>query len=238
MPPALATFEAPAARRAVLLQGRWFAGLPGALQDALLERGRLRQLAAGERLFLRGDPPCGLYAVLHGAVCISGAGGQPELGKEALLTILEPPLWFGEIALFDRQPRTHDAVAHVPSVLLQVPQAPLLEWLEARPDHWRELGVLVSHKLRQAFLALEDMALLPAPQRLARRLVRIAEGQEAQAQSIDSRLRLSQQQLSSLLSLTRQTTNQILKDFEKRGLLRVVRGGIEVLDLAGLRGLQ
>lgn len=94
--------------RTRLLGGYWFNGLPVALQDALLHAASLRQLSAGQSLFRRGDPPCGLYAVLSGAMRI---GAVNPAGKEALLTLVEAPNWFGEISLFDNQPRTHDASA-------------------------------------------------------------------------------------------------------------------------------
>ncbi len=50
-------------------------------------------------------------------------------------------------------------------------------------------------------------------------------------------LRVPQEQLAQLLALSRQTVNQVLKDFETRGLLRLAYGEIELLDFAGLRAL-
>jgi len=38
-----------------------------------------------------------------------------------------------------------------------------------------------------------------------------------------------------MLSLSRQTTNQILRDLEERGIARLTRGEIEILDLERLR---
>lgn len=52
-------------------------------------------------------------------------GAVSEQGKEALLSLVEAPHWFGEICLFDGQPRTHDACAEGACTLLQVPQASL-----------------------------------------------------------------------------------------------------------------
>ena len=84
---------------------------------------------------------------------------------------------------------------------------------------------------------MEDAALLPAPQRLARRLVMMAEGYgQWNADGLTRRvIALSQEQLSQMLSISRQTTNQILKDLEARQLVRVQRGEVEITDLAGLR---
>ena len=146
---------------ALLQAGVWFAQLSPPLRDALMDAARVRQLAAGEALFRRGDAPCGLYAVLEGAVRISGTGGSSDDSREVLLTLLEPPHWFGEVSLFDGQPRTHDAVAEGATRLLQVPQPALMQLLQREPAHWREFGLLMSHKLRLAFVALEEAASLP-----------------------------------------------------------------------------
>lgn len=217
--------------RTQLLTGHWFAGLPAPLQDALVEQARPLSLAPGECLFRRGDPPCGLYAVLEGAVRI---GVSAENGKEALLILVEPPHWFGEICLFDGQPRTHDAFAEGPTQLLNVPQAALQKMLEAEPAWWRELALLMSQKLRLAFIALEEMSLLPAPQRLARRLLMIAEGY-GETSGQRRVIHLAQEQLALMLAVSRQTTNQILKELEAQGVVHLNYGEIEILDLTGLR---
>ena len=41
-------------------------------------------------------------------------------GKQVTLTYVEPGTWFGDIALFDGMPRTHDANAHGATTLLVV----------------------------------------------------------------------------------------------------------------------
>ncbi|QKE65006.1 Crp/Fnr family transcriptional regulator [Aquipseudomonas campi] len=213
-----------------LLAGHWFSHLPAALQQALLDQANERQLSGGQRLFRRGDPPCGLYAVLDGAIRV---GAVNRDGKEALLTLVEPPYWFGEISLFDGQPRTHDAYAEGPTRLLQVPQGALLTLLEQQPHYWREFALLMSQKLRLAFIALEEMSLLPAAPRLARRLLLITEGYgETGPRRV---IHLAQEQLALMLALSRQTTNQILKELEARGALRLNYGEIEILDLECLR---
>ncbi|MFK4076002.1 Crp/Fnr family transcriptional regulator [Ectopseudomonas khazarica] len=216
----------------LLNQGHWFAALPAALSQTLLEMARVQRLDAGQRLFRRGDRPSGLYAVVEGAVRVGAIG---ENGKEALLTLVEPPYWFGEISLFDGLPRTHDAFAESASTLLLLPQAELLALLERQPQHWRDFALLMSHKLRLAFIALEDMSLLPAAPRLARRLLLIAENYgESEPRRV---LHLAQEQLALMLSLSRQTTNQILKELEAQGVVRLTYGEIEILDFEHLRQL-
>ena len=215
-----------------LSQGHWFAALPQALRHTLLDMAQVQRLDAGQRLFRRGDKPSGLYAVVEGAMRV---GAVSETGKEALLTLIEPPYWFGEISLFDGLPRTHDAFADSASTLLLLPQAGLLALLEREPQHWRDFALLMSHKLRLAFIALEDMSLLPAAPRLARRLLLIAENYgESEPRRV---LHLAQEQLALMLSLSRQTTNQILKELQAQGVVQLTYGEIEILDFERLRQL-
>lgn len=228
--------------RATLQSGAWFRSLPAALQDWLLHSAVARTLAANERLFSRGDPPCGLYGVVGGAIRVAGVSAE---GREALLTLIEPPHWFGEIALFDGLPRTHDAVADIDSQVLQVPQSLLTQLLAREPQLWQAFGTLLAHKLRLAFVAMEETALLPAAMRVARRLLLIAgdySGDYGVAAPADMAvgagrrlIAVRQEQLAMMLSLSRQTTNQILRDLEDKGIARLTRGEIEILDFPRLR---
>jgi CRP-like cAMP-binding protein len=218
--------------RELLRAGRWFRALPGDLQDRLLAAAVLRPLRPGERLFARGDPPSGLFAALDGGIRVTALA---ESGKEALLTLVEPPAWFGEIAVFDGLPRTHDALAEGEALVLQVPQAALDALLAAQPRYWRDLALLLTTKLRLMFTVLEDTAVLPIPVRLARRLVHMAEGYGEWHDRQRRVLEVKQEQLASMLSTSRQTANQVLKDLEAQRLVRLTYGEIEILDLPGLR---
>jgi CRP/FNR family cyclic AMP-dependent transcriptional regulator len=217
--------------RTRLLEGHWFSALPARLQEVLLEIAQVQQLSPGQRLFRRGDQPRGLYAVVAGAMRI---GAVNQSGKEALLTLVEPPYWFGEISLFDGLPRTHDAFAAEACTLLWVPQARLLALLDQQPQYWRDFALLMSQKLRLTFIALEEISLLPAAPRLARRLLLMADnyGEACGPRPV---IHLAQEQLALMLALSRQTTNQILKELEAQGILRLSYGEIEILDLQRLR---
>lgn len=204
----------------------WFGSVPKDFEADLLSLATPRRLKGGEHLFFRGDAADGLYAMLEGTLRVSGV---TEAGKEAILSLVDPPSWFGEVALFDRLPRTHNAVAEGPVRLLYIPQAELLALLARAPRHWRELGVLMALRLRLTFIGIEDLALLPAEARLARRLVWLVEASLAPPEGICV-VPISQSQLGLMLSLSRQTTNQILQALQEQQVLRVAYGRIEVLD--------
>lgn len=222
----------------ILGRGKWFSSLPVNLQQALLKHGVIRQFQNGQRLFSRGDCADGLYAVLAGTVQIVGASKHGAEDRHVILTLIDPPDWFGEICLFDRQPRTHDAVADGAATVFHVRQSLLDQLISENPTYWREFGLLLTQKVRLIFGAIEDAALLPTPLRLARRLLQMAEGYGIRSDSstVSARtLHVSQEKLSAMLSISRQTVNQMLKELENEHLLKLGRGNIEILDLDGLK---
>lgn len=214
----------------LLHDSHWFAALPRGLQQSMIQHAKCVRLAAGEFLFRRGDCSDGVYAVLQGAVNV---GVVDEQGKEALLVIAEPVMWFGEICLVDDLPRTHDAVAALPTVLFKLDQQLFRNLLNQQPEYWRYIALLLSQKLRLVLQDVESFSLFPAYKRLAQRLLQITEGYGHR----DVRqpcIKLSQERLALMLSLSRQTTNSLLKGLEEQGIIRLGFGEIEVLDFEQL----
>lgn len=201
------------------MQKAWLPQLDPPLQQQLLALGRERTLLVGEVLFHRGDSFDGIYLLQQGLLLISGVNRH---GDEALLTVIEPDMVFGEIALFDGEPRTHDAIAAQPCRLLHFPALALQQLLKQHPQWWQHLGQLLTAKMRQAFLALEQQTLLSARARLCWRLWQLCPENGA-------RLPLSQQQLAQLLGLSRQSTNQLLRALEREGVIALSYGALVLL---------
>ncbi|TME26669.1 MAG: cyclic nucleotide-binding domain-containing protein, partial [Chloroflexi bacterium] len=85
-----------------------FSRLPEAELAELGERVRTKTFRRGESIFRKDDPGTHLYMVLDGAVKIALPS---EFGQEALVAIMRPGEFFGELALFDRSPRSASATA-------------------------------------------------------------------------------------------------------------------------------
>lgn len=225
--------------RPMLEQGRWFSTIDPGLQQQLVAHAAVRRVSVSERLFSRGEVFNGIYAVISGVIRVSGVRGPVDSGKEALLALIEAPEWLGEIPLFDRQLRTHDAWAETAATVLHVPPSALSAMLEQHPQYWRDFALLLTHKLRITFAAIEHSAVLPAPGRLVYRLLMMTNGYGNRQQNGMQRrmLAITQEQLSQLLAISRQTTNQILKGLEQQQIIKLHRNGIEILDLDGLKAL-
>jgi CRP-like cAMP-binding protein len=209
----------------------WFRGLSVELRDYLVSHASLVTLERGEVLYRRGEQSYGLYAVLGGALAIGTVGVD---GKEALLAVLGPTAWVGEISLFDGLPRPNNATAVSRTLLLHVPEAALKDLLDTAPRYWRDFALLMAQRLRLSFDNAEAMTLLPAAQRVANRLLSIAGGYGG-LNAAQSRIRLSQDSLASMVSLSRQTTNQLLKNLESQRIVSLKSGEITILDFDRLR---
>ncbi len=218
--------------RELLRAGRWFRTLPTPFQESIVSIGVLRQVGPGTALFRRGDAGNGMFGLLRGQV---RASGTDEEGEEAILTIVEPPSWVGEIPIFDDLPRTHDLIAETEALVVHVPQAELLALLAKEPRYWQDLARLLTMKLRLAFAGMEDSQLLPISARVARRLVLIAEGYGEWFDGSARQVGVSQETLALMLATSRQTVNHVLKNLEAKGWVRLRYGRVEIVDLVSLR---
>jgi len=198
----------------------------------VLGSSRVVVLPTGKSLFHRGDPSDGIYCVLSGAVCF---GAIASSGRASIVALAEAPQWFGEIALVDGGARTHDAWADVSSTLLHLPLRHLTRILAEDPARWRQFGRLLVHKLRIALSLLEDMALEPPRIRLARCLVNLLEGYGQRKAAPSCSVRVSQERLGMMLSLSRQTVNELLRHLEQESIIHCQRGGVRILDPNRLR---
>ncbi|WP_083741926.1 Crp/Fnr family transcriptional regulator [Bradyrhizobium mercantei] len=219
------------AQRAVLESSEWFAALDPAFQQAIVAWSRVMTVPAGGAVFHRGDPSDGIYCVLSGAICFSGSAPS---GRGSIAALAEAPQWFGEIALFDGGPRTHDALADIASTVLHLPLRHLTKLLADDPRRWQQMGRMLVHKLRLALTLLEDMALEPPRVRLARCLINLLEGYGQRKAAPAGSVRVSQERLGMLLSLSRQTVNELLRHLEQEQVIQCQRGAVRILDLGRL----
>jgi CRP/FNR family transcriptional regulator, cyclic AMP receptor protein len=199
--------------------GVWFSSLSPALRQAVLERAGVRRLDDGMALASRGAQAEEWCGVARGAVRISSVSLS---GKQVTLTYAEPGTWFGDIALFDGLPRTHDADTHGATTLLVVRKADFKELLSLHVELYEALLRLNCRRLRLMFNQVEDLNTKPLQARLARQLLLLAKSYGIpQGEEIRIGLQLAQEDLAQLLGASRQRVNQELKGFERQGAVRV-----------------
>jgi CRP-like cAMP-binding protein len=208
--------------------GSWFSRLSAPLRAAILARATVRRVDDGALLSARGAPAEEWCGVARGAVRISSVS---LAGKQVTLTYVEPGTWFGDIALFDGMPRTHDGNAHGATTLLVVRKADFKVLLAQHVELYDALLRLNCRRLRLLFDAVEDLNTLPLSARLAKQILLLARSYGVQ-QGDENRvgLQLAQEDIAQLLGASRQRVNQELKGFEREGAVRIEPTRLVVLS--------
>src|SRR5437763_7660807 len=132
---------------------------------------RPRAYARDEVIYLRGDAGTAFYVIATGKVKI--ALTSPD-GKEIILRRLGPGGFHGELALLDDEPRSADAIATEPSVLLVLQRDAFRKFLTEHADEATKLLATVSQYLRRNAEMIQDATFLDVPARLARILLELA----------------------------------------------------------------
>lgn len=219
--------------RAVLKANRMLRDLPDTAIDKLAKLAVRRSVGCGTRIFSEGDPGDSLLGLISGQVRISASTAG---GKEVFLNILESGDSFGEIAALDGGPRTASAEAILDTELFVIRRADLLALIETEPKLAIRLLELLCRRVRWTSVLVEEAAFLPISARLAQRLLKLTEEHGA-VKDGPVTLRISQAELATFLSVSRQIVNQYLQDWRRREWISLSRGKIIIRDRAGLRSV-
>ena len=221
--------------REAINAGRWFSSLSPSLRHDILRCAFVKRYQDGDLIAARGDPPEWWVACARGAVRVSST---TLTGKQITLTYVEPGVWFGDIAMFDGERRTHDTYAHGATTLLCVARADFHKILAQHTELYEALLRLHARRLRLLFDQVEDLSTLPLRGRLAKQLSHLARSYGVPSLATDDEIRISlqlaQEELAQLLGASRQRVNQELKTMEREGVLRVEPTGLVIRDRAAL----
>lgn len=202
----------------------FFAGLGPEAIDAIARLCVFRTLGADEVLFEKGEPADALYAIRRGQIRIAtGTAG----GRRLTLNLLGSGDVFGEVALLDGRSRTADAIAAEPTELFVVRRRDFQALLEQKPALAIRIIELLCERIRWMSERMEETVLLPVSERLARRLLALAEDYGAD-------LSVSQEELAIFVGATRETVNRQLQVWKRMKIVELGRGRVRLIDTGAL----
>jgi CRP/FNR family cyclic AMP-dependent transcriptional regulator len=221
--------------REAINSGRWFSTLSPSLRHDILRCAYVKRFKDGELIAARGEPPEDWIACAKGAVRVSSTSIS---GKQITLTYVEPGIWFGDVAIFDGDRRTHDAYAHGGTTILCVAKADFRKILSSHVELYEAMLRLHARRIRQLYGLVEDLNTLPLRARLAKQLLHLVRSYGVPSLS-DGRevrigLHLAQEELAQLLGASRQRVNQELKAMERDNVIRIEPGGLVIRDREAL----
>ena len=216
----------------IIRQAPLFSALNDEAALSLRESMVALKLYKGQVLFKEGQEGDRLYVVVHGKIKL---GTTSSDGRENLLSILGPGEMFGELSLFDPEPRTSTAAAVTDARLVSLAHDAVIGLITTNPQTSLELLRRLAQRLRKSNEVLADLVFADVPGRVAKAIIDL--GVRFGVQEDDGlhvNHDLTQEELAQLVGASRETVNKALADFAARGWVRLEPRAVLVTDVARL----
>lgn len=189
--------------------------------SAIIAAGRIRRFAAGETIFVEGEPCAGMFVLLQGRVHLRKLGPQ---GQESILAVIEPVIMFNEVAVLDGGPNLATAVAALDCLTWQVGCENFGALLNKYPQIG--LGLLRVLARRNRFLVGQwaDLSFRSVQARTAKLLLDLS---DSGRQPIDRR-KHPNYELAARIATVPEAFSRALNAFKKRGCITTSRATITV----------
>ena len=212
-----------------LLKTSWLADLPDEIVMEAAAGATVRTFEDGALIYARGDGCDGFYTIARGLVRFTRATAD---GHTTTIAVFEASNWFGELSIFDDMPRAHDAHALGAVTLLFHAKTDFMRLLSRYPVIYERFTKMLSLRLRATFNLVEEAAVATLPQRLARRLLELAQIEPSALNGVTiphgRKVPLTQEELGHLLGKSRQSIAKQLRLWEQEGLVKTDYGRVFV----------
>lgn len=211
---------------ALLKRTRLFSGLDEGVLEKLARQAQPRRLPKGQTVVVEGETGDSMGVVVEGRLRVVIRSPQ---GDEAELDRIGPAGDFGLVALLDRGPRTASIETVEPSVLLMLRRDDIYPLLQMEPRLLEAVFASLCRLIRRADHAFADQRFLSLKSRVAKALLELEGDSPGQ--------RFTQADLANRVGATRQSVNQVLRDFERRKFISHAGRVIVILSPDDLRRL-
>lgn len=187
-----------------------------------------RPAAAGEILFLEGEPGAGLWIVQTGRVKIYKLNPQ---GQEHILRIFGDHDTFNDIPAFDGGPNPVNAAALSEAALLVIPTEVFQHLMRTDSPFATRVIAMLSRRVRGLVQQIEDLTLYSVTVRVARLLLKQAEDPALTGTGV------TRAALAAHLATTPPTISTALRELEVAGAIAFNRHEIHIVDEDLLRSI-
>jgi len=216
----------------IIRQAPLFSALDDDEATSLRESMSTEKLSRGKVLFREGQEGDRLYVVVEGKIKL---GTTSSDGRENLLSILGPGEMFGELSLFDPQPRTSTATAVTDARLVSLAHEAVIGLVTTHPQTSLELLRRLAQRLRKSNDILADLVFADVPGRVAKAIMDLGERfGTLKDDGLHVNHDLTQEELAQLVGASRETVNKSLADFAARGWVKLEPRAVLVTDVERL----
>ncbi|MFW0884206.1 Crp/Fnr family transcriptional regulator [Candidatus Acidulodesulfobacterium sp. H_13] len=198
----------------------YFKTLDIGVLDDVRSRFREETYKAGENIFIEGDISKGIYFVASGTVKVYKSSRD---GKEQILKLIYEGDSFNDVTVFssDMSPASADAVTDVKLYLLSRDNT--IDLIYKYPEISLNIIRSFTEKLRYLTSRIEDLSLRHTQERIANILL-LFDGQ-----------RLSRKIIADIAGTAREVVSRTLKDFASKGIIKVEKRDIIILNREKLK---
>jgi CRP/FNR family cyclic AMP-dependent transcriptional regulator len=165
-----------------------------------------------------GEGADSLYYVLEGSVTVLM---EDETGDEIILAYLGPGEFFGELGLFGDEGRSAWVRARTECEVAIIGYREFHDICRTTPDLLMQLTAQIARRLRETSRKVGELAFLDVTGRIAHALLNLTHDSEAMTHPDGWLVRITREELSRLVSCSREMAGKVLKDLENQGLIQV-----------------
>lgn len=198
----------------------------------LESRSKMRKLKRGEPVYLPTQLETAILLVASGR--IKTCHVTPE-GKQSILSFVEPGEIFGELALVGSHSRSEYAEAVEATTLVAMEVNDLHAILHKYPSVSFGITKLIGLRRQRIERRLKNLLFRSNRERIIHLLLELAEsyGQQT-SEGINLSIKLSHQEIASLIGSTRETVTVVLGQIQLEGKIKTARRRILIRDLDSL----
>src|SRR4051812_30552778 len=209
-----------------------FSGLSESELAFLAQRTVPRSFAAGETIFLEGQPCSGLYVVESGHVRIFKSSAS---GREQVLSVDGPGSSIAELPVFDGGNYPASVTAIQDSTLLFVSKQDFHALCLAHPQVALKVLRVVGSRLRRLVGIIEELSFTTVRHRLASLLLRLAQKDGKRSSGgVEITLPASNQELASHIGTVRELVSRNLSRLQAEGILEIDGRRVRISNLKAL----
>jgi len=198
-----------------------FAGLDDQELESIYAIARKRTYPKGSFILLEGDPGDAFYLILAGEVKVVTQGAD---GREFILAVQRAGDFFGEMSLFDGQPRSASVVTNEDATFLILYKQDFLDQVKHSPAILFKFLITLCQRFRESDKKLRDLALLDVPHRVCKALVTLGErvGMASDEGDLIIAKRPTHQDVANGIGSSRETVTRVFNDLEKQGYISLL----------------
>lgn len=212
--------------------GDWLSTLSTTLQTQILEKMEPQNLKNGDYLYRVGDAAKYLYLVTSGYLYLKSTSAN---GNEVVLAIYGPNRWVGEVPVMSHENRSFDAIALGDTQVSALNQEDFDQLCTEHPEIQQQLTAKLFRIIKGLLTCVEESALLPLSQRLAKLLLLTAQSYGTpRNEGIQIDMPITQANMGKMLGVTRQSIQRELKILQDNKIINRIEGYWIVRDMEAL----